>query len=128
MANTIYRIWGKVCGKDKVIYIGRTKQPLQNRLRGHFFGHPMHRKVDVSEVTRVDYAEFETVANMYVVEVLLINIYKPILNHDDKSLDEMTLPITLDIDWREWVNDKLANKWRKKLAIIDGADMDGNMS
>lgn len=35
----IYRIWYGDC----LVYVGRTKQPLQSRIRGHLFNKPMHR-------------------------------------------------------------------------------------
>ena len=37
----IYRIWYGDC----LVYVGRTKQPLQSRIRGHLFNKPMHRTI-----------------------------------------------------------------------------------
>ena len=30
---------------DDLVYLGRTKQPLQSRIRGHLFKKPMHRLI-----------------------------------------------------------------------------------
>ena len=38
---TLYRIYYG----DDIVYIGRAKQPLQNRIRGHLFAKPMHRTI-----------------------------------------------------------------------------------
>lgn len=44
----IYRIWYGNC----LVYVGRTKQPLQSRIRGHLFSKPMHRTVNIEQVTK----------------------------------------------------------------------------
>lgn len=49
----IYRIWYGDC----LVYVGRTKQPLQSRIRGHLFSKPMHRTVNIEQVTKIEYAE-----------------------------------------------------------------------
>lgn len=42
----------KIYYDDVLVYLGRTKQPLQTRLRGHFFKKPMHRVIDIQQVSR----------------------------------------------------------------------------
>lgn len=76
---------------DELVYIGRTKQSLNTRLHGHFFKAPMMRELDINQVSRIEYACFNTVADMYVMEVVLINRYKPRLNKDDKAPDQLTI-------------------------------------
>lgn len=58
----IYKIYYGDC----LIYIGRTKQDLAQRLRGHFFAKPMHRIIDLQEDLRVEYAACATQADMYL--------------------------------------------------------------
>lgn len=101
---------------DVMVYLGRTKQPLQDRIRGHLFKKPMHRAIDISLVTKIEYAMFSTEADMNVYEIYLINKLKPVLNVDDKTGDEPTiiLPevefITFDCHlwdkWKQEINSK----------------------
>ena len=52
----LYRIYYGEC----MAYLGRTKQPLQARIRGHMFASPMHRAIDIHNVTRIEYTELST--------------------------------------------------------------------
>lgn len=42
----LYRIWYG----DSLVYLGRTKQPLQSRIHGHLFKKPMHREASYKYV------------------------------------------------------------------------------
>ena len=70
--NTIYKIYYK----QGLAYIGRTRQKLSDRMRGHFFKKPMHREIDIEAVTLIEYVELPSVADMYCYEILLINALK----------------------------------------------------
>lgn len=39
---------------ENIVYIGRTKQPLQNRIRGHAFKKPMHRSISIDNVSHFE--------------------------------------------------------------------------
>lgn len=54
----LYRIWYG----DVLVYLGRTKQPLQSRIHGHLFKKPMQRSISINLVTKIEYAEFQTEA------------------------------------------------------------------
>ena len=84
---------------DTIIYLGRTKQSLQNRIRGHLFKKPMHRSIDINEVTKIEYADFDSEADMNVYEIYYINLYKPPLNVDDKCKDNLTVSLP-EIEWK----------------------------
>lgn len=89
----LYKIYYKSeANEDVLVYIGRTKQPLNTRLRGHFFKAPMVREIDIWSVSKIEYASFPTEADMFVMEIILINWYKPLLNKDDKAKDRLTIP------------------------------------
>lgn len=83
----------KIYYGDVLVYLGRTNQPLQNRLRGHFFKKPMHRVIDINQVTRIECAEFPTEADMYLYEVYYINLFKPRFNVDDRAQDDITVTL-----------------------------------
>ena len=115
--------------KEKIVYIGRTKQPLQNRIRGHLFKLPMHRSIDINLVTKIEYAEFKTESDMNLYEIYYINLLKPSLNIDDKCRDELTirLPDAIWINykchlWEKWkteINDK-TSEYKKKREKYNG--------
>lgn len=113
---TIYRVYYG----DDIVYLGRTKQPLQDRIRGHVFKKPMHRDIDINHVTKIEYATFATEADMNVYEVYFINLYKPIFNCDDKALDSLSVSLP-DVKWVQFVT-PLWSKWAKKVADKDAAE------
>ena len=108
--NLIYKIYDE----KQLLYIGRTKQKLQDRLRGHFFHKPLHKKIAIDEVKRIEFAECQTVADMYLYEIYYINKLHPILNVDDQAQDELTiiLPELLFVEYQCL----LLLKWQKQIA------------
>ncbi len=98
---------------DTIVYVGRTMQPLHDRIRGHVFGNPMHRKIDIDQVSKIEYADFCTQADMYLYEVYFINKYHPKLNKDDKAHDDLTIELP-PVDWRLFYT-PLFEKWRNKI-------------
>lgn len=106
---TLYKIYYG----ETLVYLGRTKQPLQNRLRGHFFKKPMHRVIDINHVTRIEYAEFPTVADMYLYEIYYINRLKPSLNVDDLAKDEITVALP-EVPFIKY-DCPLLEKWKKEI-------------
>ena len=118
--NVIYRIWytrqptAEDSSTEFLAYIGRTQNDLTQRIRQHFMGHPFQKKLDIRGVSHIDYTSFQSVADMYVAEIILINQYKPPMNVDDKAQDELTLPIELPpIGWSLWTKPQLMEKWMK---------------
>lgn len=109
----LYRIWYG----DTLIYLGRTKQPLQSRIHAHLFKKPMHRSISVNLVTKIEYAEFPTEADMNLYEIYFINLWKPPLNIDDKCKDELTVHLP-DVEWKKFTT-PLWDKWKKEIAAID---------
>ena len=100
-------------GETYLAYIGRTKNNLTSRLRQHFVNvHPFQKQLYIDNVAFIEYAEFNTVADMYVAEIVLINQLKPLLNRDDKAQDELTIPVDLSgIEWKLWDKPHLIKKW-----------------
>jgi hypothetical protein len=96
-----------------LVYLGRTKQPLQDRIRGHLFQKPMHRNIDINLVTRLEYAEFPTEADMYLYEIYFINKLKPPLNVDDRARDDVTVTLP-EIEFKEFTT-HLWDNWKDEL-------------
>lgn len=59
-AFILYRIWYDSPNGEYIAYVGRTKTTLAQRFRGHVFGHPFQKKVDILGASKIEYAEFET--------------------------------------------------------------------
>ena len=105
----VYRVWYG----DTLVYVGRTKQPLQDRIRGHLFQKPMHRTIAIEQVTKIEYAEFQTEADMNLYEIYFILKWHPPLNVDDKTRDFPTVDLP-PVEWREF-STKLWDKWVDEL-------------
>ena len=102
----LYRIWYG----DKLVYVGRTKQPLQNRIRGHLFAKPMHRVLDIEQITKIEYAQFKTEADMNLYEIYFILIWRPPMNVDDKARDLPTVELP-SVEWKPFET-PLWEKWK----------------
>jgi excinuclease UvrABC nuclease subunit len=91
-------------------YLGRTKQPLKSRLRGHFFKKPMHKQIEIGQVVKIEYALCKSEADMFVYEVYYINKFKPALNQDDKARDKLSIKMK-DLIFNEF-ECNLMEKWK----------------
>ncbi len=103
----------KIYYKSGIVYLGRTKQKLQDRIRGHFFKKPMHRTIDIHLVTNIEYAEFQTEADMNLYEIYYINLLKPPFNLDDKTPDELTIRLP-EIEFKTF-DCSLMEKWKGQI-------------
>ena len=112
----LYKIYSENC----LLYLGRTKQPLQRRLHSHFFKKPMVREINIECITKIEYAEFPTEADMNVMEIYYINKLKPPLNRDDKAKDELTIKLP-EVHFMEF-ECSLMDKWREEIRLADEAD------
>lgn len=114
----LYRIFYRGAGgKDTIVYVGRTKQPLQTRIRGHLFAKPMHRTISIEQVTKIEYARLQTEADMNLYEIYYILKEKPPLNVDDKTRDRLTVSLP-ELTWTEF-RPPLWDKWMKELKAIE---------
>lgn len=102
----------KIYYGDELVYIGRTTQNLKDRLRLHFFGKPMVKKIDILRTTKIEYTLCETMADMYLYEIYLINYYKPPINKDDKAKDDLTIVLPEPKFYPYW--DNIIDKWKDK--------------
>ena len=112
----LYKIYSDNC----LLYVGRTKQPLQQRLHGHFFKKPMLREINIECVTKIEYALLPTEADLNLMEIYYINKLKPPLNRDDKAPDQLTIELP-ELEFQEYEY-KLMDKWRKEIHERDELD------
>lgn len=113
MPHYLYKIYYENETDDILVYLGRTNQRLKDRLRCHFFKKPIVRVLDLKLVSKIEYAEFKTEADMFLYEIYYINKFKPLLNVDDVAKDNLTveLPEVTFIEYK----DPIIDKWRKDL-------------
>lgn len=102
---------------DNIVYLGRTKQPLQNRIRGHLFKKSMHRSIYINHVSKIEYSEFKTEADMNLYEIYFINLWKPPLNIDDKTEDNLTISLP-EVEWKLFKT-PLWDKWKREIEESD---------
>jgi hypothetical protein len=114
--NILYKIYYG----EQIVYLGRTKQPLQDRIRGHLFKKPMHRAININLVSKIEYALFKTEADMNVYEIYYINKLKPPLNCDDKAQDDLTVSLP-EVEWKEF-SIPIWNKWKEKIQEDDAKE------
>lgn len=81
------------------------------------FQKPMHRSISINLVTKIEYAEFQTEADMNLYEIYFINLWKPPLNIDDKCKDELTVHLP-DVEWKIFTT-HLWDKWKNEITIMD---------
>lgn len=108
---TLYKIYFG----DEVAYLGRTRQPINARLRGHFFKKKFHKCIDIYKVTKIECAETKTCADMYLYEIFYINKLHPKLNRDDVAPDELTIELP-ELEFFEH-ECKLMDKWKEEYAV-----------
>lgn len=105
----VYRIYYG----EHIAYVGRTKQPLQSRMRGHMFAKAMHKNISIHNVSKIEYTECKSQADMYLYEIYYICKWKPVLNRDDKPLDDLTLELP-ELSWKEFIPSNW-EQWKKEL-------------
>lgn len=110
----------KIYYEEYLLYLGRTKQPLQDKLRNHFFKTSIARPINIEQVTKIEYAKFKSVADLYLYEIYYINKLKPSLNRDDKAKDELTVSLP-EVIWMQFET-QLIEKWKVKIAERDKKD------
>lgn len=111
--HTLYRIYYG----DIIVYVGRTNQPLSTRIRGHLFKRPMYRTLNINQISKIEYVEFKSEADMNLYEIYYINLLKPALNCDDKVKDELTVKLP-EVEWSE-AHFKLWDKWKQEIKQQD---------
>lgn len=111
----IYKVFYKREDGEFIAYLGRTKQRINARLRGHFKQFPMHKMIDIFSVSRIETAECKTEADMFLYEIYYINKDKPALNKDDKSKEELTIELP-ELDFNTLHNEKIMEKWKNEIA------------
>ena len=103
---TLYKIYFG----ETLAYLGRTRQPLNQRLHGHFFKKKFHKTIDIFKVTKIESAGLLSCADMYLYEIYYLNKLHPILNKNDIAADNLTVELP-ELIFTEY-DCRLMEKWR----------------
>lgn len=102
----IYRIYYG----NEIVYVGRTKQLLIDRIRAHMTkGDPA--RINPLNVSLIEYADCNSEADMCLYEVYYINLLHPELNEDAKAEDNLTVELP-ELIWKEFVCSEQMAQWR----------------
>ena len=108
----VYRFLDK---NEKIIYIGKTGD-MDSRIRNHIdSGHlPLSC---YKTIEKIEYIEVPTKVDMDILELYLINKFKPFFNRLDKEKSELYTNITNDLQWKPYskVDYKLLLKYKNQL-------------
>jgi hypothetical protein len=107
----------KIYYDDILVYVGRTKQPINQRLWGHFSAKPMHKKIDVSQVSKIEVCCCNTEADMFLYEIYYINKLCPVLNCDDKAKDGLTVSLP-ELEFISYMPDRM-DIWKQSIVDKD---------
>ena len=102
----LYRIYYD----NRIVYIGRTTQPLTRRLYQHMNKPANLIKLNPLLVDKVEFAECCSEADMCLYEVYYINLLHPELNEDAKAEDELTLSLP-PLNWSVFPIDGCLREW-----------------
>lgn len=104
----------KIYSENGLIYIGRTKYPLENKLREHFFKTPSTKAINIECITKIEYSVFHTEADALLYEDYYINLLKPPLNHDRKSKE----PLSISLPETMWYpfESKRIDEWKDEIS------------
>lgn len=90
---------------NEIIYVGKTKRDINTRINEHFKNNGHLPKKCYENVGKIEYLEVASDADALLVELYLINKYKPKYNTNGKAQDSQSLKYTLPL------NIIIRNKW-----------------
>ena len=73
----------------------------------------MQRKIEIEQVTKIEYTQFSTEADMNLYEIYFILKWHPPLNVDDKTKDFPTVQLP-PVKWADF-HTHLWDKWKKEI-------------
>ena len=92
--NYIYKF---INSSDEIIYIGKT-----NNLSHRISSHTHLPESAYNDIYRIYYTTMNTVSDQHIMEIALINYYKPIYNQQDKKDDDLTI-LRKEITNLKWI-------------------------
>ncbi|OEG61857.1 MAG: hypothetical protein BHK79_07790 [Halanaerobium sp. MDAL1] len=114
----LYRLYNQ---NKKIIYIGKTENDINLRIRAHFTHYKKHKKARSLwryKARFFDYAELKNSAELGIYEIYLINKLKPEFNYMDKYKGEVRFSLPeLEFEDIKPINEVL-NNYKKYCQLI----------
>ena len=109
--NIIYKIYFS----NKCVFIGWADSNLTNILRVLFFGTKDQQGMDITRVSKIEYAVLPSKADCFIYQTYLVNKLKPLYNKTFKARDSISSDIVLpELNFLTY-NDPVMDKWRKQV-------------
>lgn len=86
----------------EVVYVGKTRQPLEKRIESHFGSGGHLQKSQIATVTKVEFLELSSRIEMDIVELYYINMWKPIFNTQAKYDEEFSMDAREGDYWEDF--------------------------
>lgn len=109
--NILYKIYFS----NKCVFIGWADSNLTNILRVLFFGTKDQQGMDITRVSKIEYAVLPSKADCFIYHTYLVNKLKPLYNKTFKARDSISSDIVLpELNFLTY-NDSVMDKWRKQV-------------
>ena len=96
----MYFVYKFIDSKDEVIYVGKTKVGIRNRINQHFSNSGHLSKECYRQVQRIEYQTIPNKLEMDIKELYYIGKWKPKYNTiNNYKEEEFTLKIVEENDW-----------------------------
>lgn len=97
---------------EQVIYVGYTGKTLGQRMNQHFTKGHLPKQC-YNSVAKIEYQKYETKSDAQIMEIVMINKYKPKFNKLNKQNDN----ITFNVEEKDWKLYRVlrASKEREKI-------------
>lgn len=104
-----YYVYRFLDESKEVVYVGKTKQPIEKRMRIHFSNSGHLGKRQIAKVKCVEFIELENRTEMDIAELYYINKWKPLFNIQSKY-DDDCLTYSRDDTWEVFDLDIIREK------------------
>lgn len=98
---------------DQIVFVGKTAQPLCERMKNHFFKKKYVQYLDINQVSKIEYTVCRSAADMYLYEIYYINLLHPELNKQSNARDNLTVKLP-NKRWLQY-RPRLFDKWKQDI-------------
>lgn len=98
----MYFVYRFLDNENNILYVGKTKNSLNNRIRQHFSENGHLDKKCYEKVSFIEYIELKNKIEMDIKELYYINKWKPIFNSKDKNDEDFDFTIEENSKWKAY--------------------------
>ena len=104
----------KIYFSNKCVFIGWADSNLTNILRVLFFGTTDQQGMDITRVSKIEYAVLPSKADCFIYHTYLVNKLKPLYNKTLKARDNVSSDVVLPELNFVTDNNPIMDKWRQQ--------------